>query len=60
MYWEGSGKISKLKSNFLQVAIFTAHYETNNLLQPENLYTAYCVLMVYSATIDCLQSDLFL
>ena len=59
MYWEVSGKISKLKNNFLQVAISTAHHEINYLLQPENVYTAYCVLIVYSATIDCRQSHLF-
>jgi len=44
VYWEGSGKISKLKNNFLQVAISGTHHETNNLLQPEKLYTAYTIV----------------
>jgi len=36
MYWEGSGKISKLKNNFLQVTTSTIHHDSNNLLlQPE-------------------------
>ena len=40
MYWEGSGRISKLKNSILQVTTSTTHQDSNNLLlQPENLYT---------------------
>ena len=41
MYWDGSGKTSKLKQQFsTTVTTTTAHHDSNNLLvQPENLYT---------------------
>jgi len=40
MYLEGSGRISKLRNNFLQVTTSTTHHDSNNLhLQLENLYT---------------------
>ena len=39
MYWEGSGKISKLKQFSTVVTMSTAHHDSNNLLlQPDNLY----------------------
>ena len=40
MYWEVSGKISKLKKQFsTRVTTSTAHRDSNNLLvQPNNLY----------------------
>jgi len=48
MYWEGSGKISKLKNDFPQVAVSRTHHDSNNLLlQPENLYTVYTILRCY-------------
>jgi hypothetical protein len=41
VYWEGSGKISKLKKPFsTRVTILSTAHNSNNLLQPENLYTA--------------------
>ena len=40
MYWEGGGKIFKLKNNFLQETTSTTYNGSNNLLlQPEYLYT---------------------
>jgi hypothetical protein len=40
MYWEGSGKISKLQNQFsTRVITLTTRQDSNNLLQPENLYT---------------------
>jgi hypothetical protein len=48
MYWEGSGKISKLKNNFLQVTIAITHHDSNNLLlHPVILYIAYTILCSY-------------
>jgi len=44
MYWEGSGRISKLKNSFLEVTTSTTHHDSNNhLLQPGNLYTVLLV-----------------
>jgi len=41
VYWEGSGKISKLKKQFsTRVTTLTTRHDSNNLLlQTENLYT---------------------
>jgi len=40
VYWEGSGKISKFKKHFSTgVTILSTRHDSNNLLQPENLYT---------------------
>jgi hypothetical protein len=40
MYWEGSGKISKLIKKFSAWVCMprTCHYSNNLFLQPENLY----------------------
>jgi hypothetical protein len=40
MYWEGSGKIYKLKIKSTRVTTCTTHHDSNNfLLQTENHYT---------------------
>jgi len=40
MYWEGSGKIFKLKKLSTRDTTSTTYHDSNNLLlQPQNLYT---------------------